>query len=259
MAEHTYTDLTLANGDLDAEGNESISTFVRCTFSGLFDAVNFSYALFTDCVFTAAQFIRCSFVGAEGNVLPAKGEISFASPPALGARIDVNGRRLGVGDGSTTDYFLALLDVAGALVVVDGVQQQPGADYTPTDSQYESCNFRTGAQAPTTRATKVATYEASHYLGLTSDVSEVPADGTSHATITIQKRDYEGNPATGTETIDLWCAGGRLSVESVDLVDGTAQVLLYASYQTVTGGVGAKDNAGVVKGSGIRIKFIPVV
>jgi hypothetical protein len=258
MAEHEYTDQTLTQADLDAGKNESISEFIRCTFNGSFEDTNFGYAEFIDCVFSAAAFRRCTFIGAEGNVMPAKGLIAFAAPPASGARIDVNGRRLAKGDGSTTDFEIALVDVTNARVTVNDEGMTGGVDYTATDGQYESCNMDTGAAAPTTRAAKIAKGQAATHLDVTSSAPTLAADGVSFVTITIQKKDYQNNNTTGTETINLECALGRMEAESVNLVGGVATVKMYASTETGMGGVSAEDAAGVVRSDNVKVRLVPV-
>ena len=106
------------------------------------------------------------------------------------------------------------------------------------------------------------------YLNLSTDrldsdgdgLDDVPSDGVTSVTITIQKRDANGNAMTGAgnaEDFFLETMAGELDIVSGSLVNGAATAVLQPS--TRKGGVVnimARDKTGDLGMGQIRIKFI---
>lgn len=107
------------------------------------------------------------------------------------------------------------------------------------------------------------------YLALTTDatdtadpingIPDIPADGTSSCTISIQKKngadDSDMTGAEDNETVDLETSRGKLSSLRVQLANGAAQVTLTSVPETCVTGVTAKAD-GLTQGS-IQIQFAP--
>ena len=110
-----------------------------------------------------------------------------------------------------------------------------------------------------------------NYLELTTDatdtadpvdgIPDIPADGVSSCTITIQKKNGETDAdmvaAGDDDTVTLTNTRGALSVLQVDLVNGTADVTLTSVAETCISDIVASAD-GLDSGS-IQIQFAPPV
>lgn len=91
-------------------------------------------------------------------------------------------------------------------------------------------------------------------------VPDIPADGTTSATITIQKYSGKDNKLTGSshdDTVYVEATRGKLSSMNVSLTGGSATVELQSVQETVVSEIEAYSPDGAVRSGTIQIQFTP--
>ena len=87
---------------------------------------------------------------------------------------------------------------------------------------------------------------------------DLPADGATTTILTIQKQHPDGtDDTTATDAVRCTTDRGKLSAETVTLVNGTATVTLTSVPETVTATVRARPVAGAVVWGEVQLHFRP--
>lgn len=88
-------------------------------------------------------------------------------------------------------------------------------------------------------------------------VVDIAANGTSYATLTIQKKNLDGSNATGDDAVWVSCSSGKLDTIYSHLNNGSLEIELTSTTETVLSTVQVTAKNKLITDGSIQIQFRP--